>query len=95
MAKLLGKEVAITNSKLVRFASEKKIKLDQLSEMDLATIIDLIAHCSELTVEQIEKELDKDMAFAETLANVVTESLQIKGGGEGKQIAKPIRKAGR
>lgn len=95
MAKLLGKEVLITNSKLIRFASEYNLKLTDLSELNIASIIDLVAYCSDLTVDEIEAELDKDLAFAETLAKVVTDSLQIRGGNVEKQKAKPTKKVSR
>lgn len=95
MAKLLGKEVLITNSKLIRFASEYGLKLTDLSELNIASIIDLVAYCSDLTVDEIEAELDKDLAFAETLAKVVTDSLQIRGGSVEKQTVKPMKKVSR
>jgi len=88
--KLLGKEVLITNSKLLRFAKSKgKIDLGFFENMDIIDCMELICFCSDLTIAQLEKELDKDMEFAGELAKVVTESMDT--GGQKKTIKKVSR----
>ena len=83
---LLGKEVSITNSKLLRFAKNRgKVDLSFFESLDILDCIDLIVFCSELTVEDIEHALDEDMEFSVQIINTVTESLNT-----GKKT-KPVR----
>lgn len=93
MGILLGKEVRITNSKLIRWADQNDIKMDALEKLKITQVIDLICACSDLTHEEIDNELDNDMNFSVQLAEVLNESLELKAGGEPvKKTAKPMRK---
>ncbi|HRG64724.1 MAG TPA: hypothetical protein PLV12_02910 [Saprospiraceae bacterium] len=93
MGILLGKEVRITNSKLIRWADQNDIKMDALEKLKITQVIDLICACSDLTHEEIDNELDNDMNFSVQLAEVLNESLELKAGGEPvKRTAKPGRK---
>lgn len=92
MSTILGKEVRITNSKLIRFASEYKINLGDLEQLNAGQVIDLVAYCSDVTIEELEAEIDKDLGFIEQLSKVVVESLEIKGGDVEKPKAKPLKR---
>lgn len=93
MATLLGKEVKITNSRLIRWADENDIPMDKLDKMKITQVIDLICACSDLTHDEIDAELDKDMGFATAIVETLNNSLEIKAGGEpGKKTARPVKK---
>jgi hypothetical protein len=93
MGILLGKEVRITNSKLIRWADQNDIKMDALGNLKITQVIDLICTCSDITQEEIDKELDNDINFSTKLVEALNDSLEIKAGGEPvKKTAKPMRK---
>ncbi|MBK8698372.1 MAG: hypothetical protein IPN29_02010 [Saprospiraceae bacterium] len=93
MSLLLNKEVRITNSRLIRWADENDVPLSGLERMKITQMISLISYCSDLTEDEINNELDKDIGFTETLVKTVTDSLELRGTGElGKPKARPMRK---
>lgn len=92
MATLLGKEVKITNSKLIRWAAVNGVELKNLSTLNVVDMISLVAASSDLTVEEIDKAIDDDLSFLNEMAEVVAQSMEIKSGAEVKQMASSKRK---
>lgn len=78
MATLLGKEVKITNSKLIRWAAVNNVELKDLSTLNVVDMIGLVTASSELTEEEIDAAIDKDLSFLNEMAEVVSQSLEIK-----------------
>lgn len=92
MATLLGKEVKITNSKLIRWAAVSGVELKNLDTLNVVDMIGLVVASSDITVEEIDAAIDEDIAFVSVMADVVAQSMEIKSGGEGKQKAIPKSK---
>ena len=93
MSTLLNKEVRIPNSKLIAWADENEVPLTGLERMKITQMISLISFCSDLTIEEINNELDKDIGFTEMIVKTVTESLELRGADDlGKPKARPMKK---
>lgn len=93
MSTLLGKQVRIPNSQLIAWADENDVAMSGLERMKITQMISLISFCSDLTIEEINNELDKDIGFTEMIVKTVTESLELRGAGDlGKPKARPMKK---
>lgn len=93
MAKLLGKEVKITNSKLIRWAALNGVELKNLDTLNVVDMIGLVTASSDLTVEEIDAAIDEDLAFLNEMADVVAKSMEIKSGDKtAKQTANSKKK---
>jgi len=90
MSLLLGRQVEITNTKLLRFAKEKGIKdLSQFDALDVIDMMELIAYCSDIPINELEEAFDEDIAFGQIMAQCVTDSFE---SGK-KPKPKPLRKS--
>lgn len=90
MSLLLGKQVEITNTRLLRFAKEKGLKdLSQFDALDIIDMMELIAYCSDIDIKDLEDALDEDLAFGQDMAKCITDSYE---SGK-KPKPKPLRKS--